>query len=101
MCRLRDIAVTASIDGETVTIRNVSAALASGGRIGASGTVSTNAAAGFPANIRITLDQARYADGNMVVATVDGALAVTGSLTRDPLVSRQHRHRPRRDPGAR
>jgi translocation and assembly module TamB len=85
--RLRDIAVTASIDGETVTIRNVSAALASGGRIGASGTVSTNATAGFPANIRITLDQARYADGNMVVATLDGALAVTGSLTRDPRVS--------------
>jgi translocation and assembly module TamB len=83
--RLRDIAVMASIDGETVTLRNVSAALASGGRIGASGTVST--AAGFPANIRITLDQARYADGNMVVATVNGALAVTGPLARDPLIS--------------
>lgn len=83
--RLRDIAVMASIDGETVTLRNVSAALASGGRIGASGTVST--AAGFPANIRITLDEARYADGNMVVATVNGALAVTGPLARDPLIS--------------
>ena len=46
-------------------------------------------AAGFPANIRITLDQARYADGNMVVATLNGALAVTGPLARDPLVSGQ------------
>ena len=85
--QLNDIAMMASIDGETVTLRNVSAALASGGGIGASGTISTNAAAGFPANIRITLDKARYADGNMVVATVDGALAITGALTRDPLLS--------------
>lgn len=85
--RLRDIAVMASIDGETVTIRNASAALASGGTIGASGTVSTNASAGFPANLRITFNQARYADGNMVVATLNGGLAVTGALTRDPLVS--------------
>ncbi len=43
--------------------------------------------AGFPADLRITLNQARYADGNMVVATVNGALAVTGPLARDPLVS--------------
>ena len=50
-----------------------------GGTIGASGTISTNAAAGFPANIRITLNKARYADGNMVVATVGGALAITGA----------------------
>jgi translocation and assembly module TamB len=85
--RLRDIAVTASIDGQTVTIRNVSAALASGGRIGATGTISTNAATGFPANIRITLDQARYTDGNMVVATLNGNLTVSGPLARDPLIS--------------
>jgi translocation and assembly module TamB len=85
--RLRDIAVAASIDGQTVTIRNASAALASGGRIGATGTISTNAAAGFPANIRITLDQARYADGDMVVATLNGNLVVSGPLARDPLIS--------------
>ncbi len=85
--RLRDIAVAASIDGQTATIRNVSAALASGGRIGATGTVSLNAATGFPANIRITLNQARYDDGNMVVATLNGSLAVSGPLARDPLIS--------------
>ena len=79
--------MTASIDGETVTIRNVSAALASGGRIGASGTVSHQRYGRFPGQYQDHLDQARYADGNMVVATLDGALAVTGSLTRDPLVS--------------
>ncbi|MEO3385772.1 translocation/assembly module TamB domain-containing protein [Mesorhizobium sp. CAU 1741] len=85
--RLRDINVMASIDGETVTIRSANAALATGGAINASGTISTNAAAGFPADIRVGLDSARYADGDMVVATVSGNLAVSGALLRDPLLS--------------
>lgn len=82
--RLSDISVMASIDGNQVNIRNASGALGGGGTVSASGNISTNAAAGFPANIRVNLNQARYADGNMLVATVDGALTLTGPLTRDP-----------------
>lgn len=85
--QLNGVSVMASLDGEQVTIRSASASLSSGGRLSASGTVSTDAAAGFPADIRIVLDEARYADGTMVIATVSGNLAVTGPLTRDPLVS--------------
>lgn len=82
--RLNDIAVMASIDGTQITIRNASGALAGGGTVSASGNISTNAGAGFPTDIRISLNQARYADGNMLVATVNGALTLTGPLTRDP-----------------
>ncbi|MEZ5781383.1 MAG: translocation/assembly module TamB domain-containing protein [Rhizobiaceae bacterium] len=85
--QLNDIAVMGAIEGERVTLRSASAALSTGGRISASGTISTNAVAGFPADIRIALDQARYADGSMVTATVSGNLAMTGPLTRDPLLS--------------
>lgn len=85
--RLNDVAVMAAIDGQQVTIRNASAALSTGGSVRASGTVSTNAGAGFPADIRVVLDNARYADGSMVVATVSGNLALAGPLTRDPLLS--------------
>ncbi|MEZ5805298.1 MAG: translocation/assembly module TamB domain-containing protein [Rhizobiaceae bacterium] len=85
--QLNDIAVMGAIDGEQVTLRSASAALSTGGRISASGTVSTNAAAGFPADLRIVLDNARYVDGTMVIATVSGNLAMTGPLTRDPLLS--------------
>jgi translocation and assembly module TamB len=84
---LRAISLDARLDGDRVTIASASAALASGGRISASGSISTNASAGFPADIRIALDQARYADGSLVVATVSGTLAVAGPLIRDPLVS--------------
>ena len=85
--RLNAIALSASIEGETVTIRSASASIAGGGTVRVSGTVSTNAAEGFPANIKIVLDKARYADGKMVVATLSGNLSVTGGLTRDPLIS--------------
>lgn len=85
--RLRDISVSAAIDGEMVTINSASAALATGGSVSASGTVSL--ADGFPANLRIVLNEARYADGNLLVATVSGNLTVNGALTRDPLISGQ------------
>ncbi|TKT80419.1 DUF490 domain-containing protein [Aquamicrobium sp. LC103] len=85
--RLGGINVMASMDGETITLRSASGTFASGGTINASGTISTNAAAGFPADLNIVLNQARYSDGEMVVATVNGNLAFTGPLTRDPLLS--------------
>jgi len=85
--RLTNIGVDAGISGNTVTIRAARAALAEGGAISLSGTISTSSEAGFPANLAIRLDQARYADGELVTATVNGALQLSGSLTRDPLLS--------------
>jgi translocation and assembly module TamB len=85
--RLQRITLLGSMEGRTVTIRTLNAALSTGGTISATGTISTDAAANFPANIDIKLDKARYADGNLVVATVTGALAVKGPLTRDPVIS--------------
>lgn len=85
--RVRDINIMGSIDGDTVTLRSANAALAAGGTIAASGTVSLDAAAGFPADLRVALNQARYADGDMVVATVNGNLAMNGALMRDPVIT--------------
>lgn len=85
--RLNNINVMGSMEGETVTLRQVNANLSSGGSVSASGTISTNAAANFPANIDIKLNRARYADGKLVVATVDGGITITGPLMRDPLIS--------------
>lgn len=85
--RLNNINVMGSMDGETITLRQVNAALGSGGSVSASGTISTNAEANFPANIEIKLDRARYADGKLVVATVNGGITINGPLMRDPLIS--------------
>lgn len=85
--RLRDIVLSGSIDGDRITLRDVRAAVAGGGSVSASGTVSIDPRAGFPADLRLTLNQARYVDEDFVVATVSGALAMTGQLMRDPLVS--------------
>ncbi len=84
--RLTGINVMGALDGETVTLRQVNAALSGGGSISAGGTISTNVAGGLPANLQIKLDHARYADGKLVVATVNGGLTVTGPLMRDALI---------------
>jgi translocation and assembly module TamB len=85
--RLRSIAIMGTIDGDRVTLRNASANLAAGGSVAAEGTISLDAASAFPADLRITLNDARYADGNLVVATVGGTLTVSGGLARDPLIA--------------
>ncbi|MEP7452893.1 translocation/assembly module TamB domain-containing protein [Phyllobacterium sp. SB3] len=85
--RLQRITLLGSMEGTTVTIRTLTAGLSTGGTVSATGTISTDAAANFPANIDIKLDKARYADGNLVVATVTGALGINGPLTRDPVIA--------------
>ncbi|WP_163271393.1 translocation/assembly module TamB domain-containing protein [Chelativorans alearense] len=85
--RLNSIRVEAGISGDTVAIRSASAAFAGGGTVSLSGTVSTSAAAGFPADLAIRLDEARYTDGELVTATASAALTLSGPLTRDPLLS--------------
>ncbi|MBL0933653.1 MAG: translocation/assembly module TamB domain-containing protein [Rhizobiaceae bacterium] len=82
---LRGINLSASIDGQTITIQSANATLGAGGTITAGGTVSL--AAGLPANITIALDQARYNDGDLIAATVSGNLAITGPLAADATLS--------------
>ncbi|HEV7346177.1 MAG TPA: translocation/assembly module TamB domain-containing protein [Devosia sp.] len=83
--RLQGITGSASLSGSNLVIDRLSANLASGGSVSASGTVGLSG--GFPADIRLALDSARYADGNLLVATLSGNLALTGNLIGSPLLS--------------
>lgn len=83
--RLTNITGRASLTGTEARIEDLSASLATGGSISASGTVGLTGQ--FPANISIALNSARYADGNLFVATGSGNLAVTGNLLGNPLLS--------------
>jgi translocation and assembly module TamB len=83
--RLEGITGSATLSGEQAVINNFSANLSTGGSVSASGSVGLSA--NFPADLRIALNSARYADGNLFVATASGQLALTGNLTGSPLLS--------------
>jgi translocation and assembly module TamB len=85
--QLEGISILASLQGQQVTINTFQAGLSSGGTITVGGTVSLDAAADFPADISIALNQTRYADGDFLIVTASGNLQVSGPLARDPLIS--------------
>src|SRR5690606_27362554 len=68
-----------------VTINSASAQLATGGSVSASGTIGLDT--NLTSNVQIALNNARYADGNLLVAVVDGNLAFSGPLTAGGLLS--------------
>lgn len=72
-----DIGLTAA----EASIRSLSGELSSGGRISGSGVVGLDAAANFPADLKLKVDRARYADGQMVATRFDADLTLTGPLT--------------------
>lgn len=84
--RLTGISASASINGDVINIENVSGAVTGGGKVSANGTISIAPDQGMPANIAINLDNVRYADGDLVVATVNGKISITGALAHDPLI---------------
>src|SRR5690606_5915874 len=82
--RLTGITGSASLEGERVVIDTLTANLATGGSLSASGSVGLGD--GNAADVRLRLASARYADGNLLVATVSGELTLTGRLARNPLL---------------
>lgn len=85
--RVSNINIAVGINGDTVTIENVTGAIGGGGTVSASGTVGIAPGSNFPANLAINLNNARYADGELLVATVNGRLTVAGSLLQDPVIA--------------
>nr|WP_314258070.1 translocation/assembly module TamB domain-containing protein [uncultured Devosia sp.] len=83
--RLEGITGSASLNGTSLSIDSLSANLSTGGSVSASGTVGLTG--NLPADIRVALNSARYADGNLFVATASGNLALSGNLTGSPLLS--------------
>ncbi len=83
---ISDLAANVSFDGARANISRLSGKLSGGGTISAEGSVGIAPGSGFPADLRITLAQATYADGALFTATADGALTVTGPLTSGPVL---------------
>lgn len=83
--RLTGITGRASLAGTTARIESLSANLATGGSVSASGTVGL--AGQFPANLTVSLHSARYSDGEIFLAVFSGGLTLTGNLTGTPLLA--------------
>lgn len=83
--RLQNINASAALSANAITINSASAELATGGAISASGTIGLDA--NLTSDIQIALNSARYADGNLVVAMLNGNLAFSGPLTAGGLLS--------------
>ncbi|MGN7294887.1 translocation/assembly module TamB domain-containing protein [Rhizobium sp. SAFR-030] len=79
---LNNIAAAISFDRDRATITNLSASVSTGGRLTVQGSVGLRD--GFAADLRVGLDNATYVDGNLVTATVNGQLTVTGPLLQGP-----------------
>lgn len=83
--RLVDITGRASLAGNRINVDSLTAGLATGGSLSVGGSVGLGV--GNPADIAVRLNSARYADGNMFVATVSGDLALRGRLDASPTLS--------------
>lgn len=83
--RLVEITGSAGLAGDRINLERLTAGLSTGGSISASGSVGLTG--GNEADVAVRLNSARYADGNLFVATVSGDLALTGPLQRSPTLS--------------
>lgn len=83
--RLTGISADATLSTDQLVLTRLAGDVATGGRISGSGTVGLGS--GMPANVQLRLDNVRYADGNLFVATASGDLTLDGLLARDPKLS--------------
>lgn len=81
---LNDLTANVALDGKQATISKLSANLATGGSIEATGTVGTVPGSGFPANLTIRLNNATYVDGTLFNANLNGEMTLTGPLVATP-----------------
>ena len=83
--RLNNIALDAALAGDRVELRDLSAEVAAGGTLRASGTV--NLGPGLPADLALRINRVRYTDGAFIATRLSGDLAATGPLLGDGLIS--------------
>ncbi|MCZ4091252.1 translocation/assembly module TamB domain-containing protein [Ensifer psoraleae] len=81
-----NLAANVTLDGRQATISRLSTNLATGGSIEASGTIGIAADSGFPADLRIRLNNASYVDGTLFTANLAGDLTLKGPLVATPVL---------------
>ncbi|MBB4052020.1 translocation and assembly module TamB [Devosia subaequoris] len=83
--RLTGISGRVALSGTNANIESLTANLATGGSVAASGTIGLTG--DLPVNLAVQINSARYADGDLFVATLSGGLNLTGNLSGAPLLA--------------
>jgi translocation and assembly module TamB len=84
--RVTNLALQGRFTSSTLEITQLRGT-AGGGTVTGRGTVGLAAAAGYPIDLRLTLDRAQLADSDDIEATVSGDIAITNSRAGGALVS--------------
>lgn len=84
-----DLAADVRLEGQQAAISRLSANLATGGSIEASGTIGIAAGSGFPADLAMRLNNATYVDGTLFTANLAGDLTLKGPLLATPVLGGQ------------
>ncbi|CAM5437412.1 translocation and assembly module TamB [Aquamicrobium terrae] len=84
---VNDIQAEVTLGNGVATVSRLTGTLSTRGTLTAGGTVSLDAAKGFPADLSIKLKDGRYTDGRVVTANLSGDLAVKGPLATAPAIS--------------
>ncbi|WP_165216545.1 translocation/assembly module TamB domain-containing protein [Affinirhizobium pseudoryzae] len=82
---LNGINASVTFNRDTATISRLTAEVSTGGTVSLQGSIGLRD--GYAADLRIVLDNATYVDGNLVTATVNGTLNLSGPLTGAPTLS--------------
>lgn len=83
---IRNVSGTARLSGKQVNLAGLTGTLGERGKLDISGTIGTDGAAGYPADLKIQMRNTRYADGTLIAATFDADLSLKGSLVRSPVL---------------
>jgi translocation and assembly module TamB len=79
--RLEGIAIAAAIEGDRLTLTRATGTVAQGGRIDLAGTVTLDPARDFPADLALSVPEARHTYGDFLQTTLSGNLTLRGPLT--------------------
>ncbi|WP_145640612.1 translocation/assembly module TamB domain-containing protein [Neorhizobium alkalisoli] len=83
---ITDLAANIALEKNRAVINRLGGTLGGGGKVSIDGNIGIESGSGFPADLRIALDKANYADGNLFAVTADGALTIKGPLTSGPVL---------------
>jgi translocation and assembly module TamB len=83
---INGLAANIALDRNRAVISRLGGTLGGGGTVAIEGNIGIEPGSGFPADLRIKLDKANYADGTLFAVTADGDLTIKGPVMSGPVL---------------